>query len=394
MSTVKQKISKSGVISYQIRCYAGYDVNGKQIEKTMTWKPDPTLSKKALEKALQRQIVLFEEKVNKGNIFDSSTTFAKYSVTWLENNAPPQLAPKTYERYQEMLTTVNQAIGHIRLEKLQSQHILFFYKNLRESGLKKKGSYAVTSTLNEAIKKRKVKKVELARLTALSEKTIYEATAGRHISVESANKIAEALGLKVNDLFKVTYGNEGFSDRTILHHHRLISVILAQATRDRLIPFNIADRNYTKAPRVSRKESVYLEDYEAEEVMSVLAMEPIKWRTAIMLLIYSGMRRGELMGLEWQDIDFENQVIHIRRTSQYVKALGIITKDTKTYSSVRTIMLPPEAFVVLEEYKFWWLNTQRNMGDRWQYQIIVFFARTFCNEMQCKSVTPQMIFTC
>ncbi len=125
---------------------------------------------------------------------------------------------------------------------------------------------------------------------------------------------------------------------------------------------------------MSRKEANYLEDYEAENVLSKLALEPIKWKVSTILLIYSGMRRGELMGLEWKDIDFNNHVIHICRTSQYVSSMGIITKDTKNSTSTRTIKLPPEAFTLLEEYHSWWLQTQNDMGDKWQNKIEITYA--------------------
>ena len=48
--------------TYRIRCSCGYDSAGKQIMRSMTWKPEPGMTAKQEEKELQRQIVLFEEK--------------------------------------------------------------------------------------------------------------------------------------------------------------------------------------------------------------------------------------------------------------------------------------------------------------------------------------------
>ena len=370
MASATRQVSIKGAISYRIRAFSGYDLTGKQNERSMTWKPDSTLSEKAIEKELQRQIILFEEKVKQGQIFSSTTTFSEYAATWLSNNAPPQLAPKTYERYASLLGAINQAIGHIRLDKLQSQHLLAFYKNLREAGINKRGSYATEKNLRNELKKRRITHEKLAELTGLSLATIAASMRNdTHISAASAMKISAALVMKPEKVFTFVGSDKGLSDKTILHHHRLISVILGQATRDRLIPFNIADKNYMKAPRVARKESDFLEDFEAQQVVSALAEEPLKWRVAIMILIYSGMRRGELMGLEWKDVDFKNRIVHIKRTSQYTKDLGVITKDTKTFSSVRAIKLPDEAFVLLDEYLKWWEETRTNMGNLWQYSI-------------------------
>lgn len=63
------------------------------------------------------------------------------------------------------------------------------------------------------------------------------------------------------------------------------------------------------------------------------------------------MRRGEMLGLEWKDIDFETGVIHIQRTSNYTKARGIYTDTTKTESSVRYVKVPTEIVDRLRQYK-------------------------------------------
>ncbi|MGN0614246.1 MAG: hypothetical protein ACI4JB_10165 [Porcipelethomonas sp.] len=110
-----------------------------------------------------------------------------------------------------------------------------------------------------------------------------------------------------------------------------------QAARDRIVPFNVADKNYMKAPKLERKEAVFLDDKHVREVLELLDNEPLNWKTAMYLLIFGGMKRGELMGLEWCDIDFENHVMHIRQTSQYVKVMGIITQAPKNDSFERTI---------------------------------------------------------
>ena len=60
MATCKKHISKNGTVSYYIRTYDGYDSNGKQIERSMTWKPDPTMTEKQIQKELNRQAVMFE----------------------------------------------------------------------------------------------------------------------------------------------------------------------------------------------------------------------------------------------------------------------------------------------------------------------------------------------
>jgi hypothetical protein len=64
------------------------------------------MSEKAIEKELERQKVLFEEKIKRNMFFDSNTTFMDYSEKWLAN-AKADLAPKTYERYRSLLQGIN-----------------------------------------------------------------------------------------------------------------------------------------------------------------------------------------------------------------------------------------------------------------------------------------------
>lgn len=372
MATVKKHIAKNGKVSYYLRAYDGYDRFGRQIEHRMTWTPKPGMSEKAIQKELERQKVLFEEKIRTHNLFDSNTTFEEYSLTWLQNNRPPQLAPKTYERYAELLNVINIAIGGIKLVDLQSQHLQAFYANLREEGTNNRDNYAISLGFDDVLVKNPLTKTELARKAGISLGTLRKISQkDAHTKISTASKVADALNLPVEKLFIIHYSQRSFSDKTILSHHRLISCILRQATMDRIIPYNIATRDYIRAPKVTRRESAFLNDKEAELILSKLKNEPIKWRTAMELLIYSGMRRGELMGLEWKDVDFENKVIHIYRTSQYISGLGIITKDTKNATSERTIRLPDAAFETLSEYRSHWLYMQTAMGDLWQHKITI-----------------------
>lgn len=372
MATAKKHIAKNGKITYYLRAYNGYDRFGKQIEHRMTWTPKPGMSEKAIQKELERQKVLFEEKIRSHSLFDSDTTFEEYSLRWLDNNRPPQLAPKTYTRYASMLNIINIAIGGIKLIDLQSQHLQAFYNNLREEGVNNKDNYALSLGFKELLDKAPVTKSEIALKAGIAQTTMRTVSKkDARTKISTARAIAAALNVPVEKLFKIHYSKQSFSDKTILNHHRLISCILRQATMDRIIPYNIATRDYIKAPKVTRKEATFLNDKEAELVLTALKNEPIKWRTAMELLIYSGMRRGELMGLEWKDVDFENKVIHIYRTSQYIPDLGIITKDTKNVTSERTIRLPDAAFETLREYRNHWLYMRMVMGDLWQDKITI-----------------------
>lgn len=120
-----------------------------------------------------------------------------------------------------------------------------------------------------------------------------------------------------------------------------------------------------KPPKVTQKEISFLDDVQAKELISLIDDAPIQYKTMIITLIYTGMRLGELCGLEWKDVDFDNEIITVRRSSQYISGKGIITKEPKNKSSIRTNKYPSVLFKLLKDYKVWQARERLKLGDRW-----------------------------
>ena len=100
-------------------------------------------------------------------------------------------------------------------------------------------------------------------------------------------------------------------------------------------------------------------------MISKLENEPLHYKAMIILLVYSGMRRSELCGLEWKDIDFKKSIINIERNSIYVKGKGIFTDTTKNRSSMRAIKLPDIVFKLLKEHRAHQNAERLKLGDLW-----------------------------
>jgi integrase len=109
-----------------------------------------------------------------------------------------------------------------------------------------------------------------------------------------------------------------------------------------------------------------MEEDTVSRVFDLLERENVKHRTMIYLLLYTGMRRGELCGLEWHDIDWASGTIKIERTSQYVAGQGIITKPPKTASGIRVVSVPPTVTQLLRHYMAWQSEEHLKIADRWQ----------------------------
>jgi integrase len=78
-----------------------------------------------------------------------------------------------------------------------------------------------------------------------------------------------------------------------------------------------------------------------------------------------GLRLGEILGLEWRDIDFRKRTLSVCRASQYVTGTGIITKRPKTEGSTRTIAIPKTLVELLEKYKLERNEEVEKLGSLW-----------------------------
>ena len=210
----------------------------------------------------------------------------------------------------------------------------------------------------------KTTQVNLSEDSGVCTCTVRSILLGNAATEETAKKIADALHIDFDKVLQPSGEPESLSGQTILHYHRLISVILQTAVEWQYIPANVAER--VKPPKAEATEAVYLDDKQAIHLLELLEDQPIYYRTAVTVLLFTGMRRGELMGLVWSDIDFDHNTITIQRATQYLPDMGVFTAETKTKSSHRVIKAPATAIHALKQYRTWQRITFLQMGQPWE----------------------------
>ena len=146
--------------------------------------------------------------------------------------------------------------------------------------------------------------------------------------------------------------------RTVGHAHRVLHKALANAAKHRKMLRNPA--SLERPPKVTKKEKDILK---ADQVQAVVtAMRGTVIYPQIVMLLSTGMRRGELMGLQWGDIDLEGRKLTIKRALEKTKAHGIRIKAPKTVYGTRQIALPDAATIVLKQHRKTQLEQRMALG--------------------------------
>ena len=364
MASIEKRINKAGeVTSYKIIVYGGMDSTGEPIRRRMTWKPDGKMTAKQAEKAVQAVAAKFEEEVSQGFHTDDSMTFAEYAEKVIKMKERNGLQPRTIVRYRSMLPRINAAIGHIPLSKIRPQHLNDLYENLAEAGIREDADRAVlVIDLEKELRKRHLSKWSFAKIAEVSTNTLRSAEEGNAILISSAQAIAEGLEMADNKVFRVEQNRKPLSKKTILEHHRLISSILHEAEKEMCVMYNAAER--ATPPKAGKSKPDYYQPEVLDQIIRALDGAPTKWKTITYLLIDTGCRRGEAMGLKWESVDFRNELVTIERALLYTAETGTFEGPPKNGES-RVVRIAPETAAMLKAWKKVQDQQKRDSGDRW-----------------------------
>lgn len=279
------------------------------------------------QNAAEKLLAAFVVEVERGQITTSGKmTLKEFFAYWEINYALDRHAPKTILGNRELFNNrIAPALGHKRLDRITPKNLLDFYQNLKEQ-----------------IKAVRKKKTDPANPVPVQQPQPEPTEA-----LESADPKSKS---------KPKY----LSPNTIRKYHVLLHTLLGKAVQWQLIAYNPAEK--VEPPKTIRSQIQIYDEETTGRFLLCLEKEKMHHRVMALLSISTGLRRGEMFGLQWKHFDAERCMIQIEQASQYLPGEGIFQKDPKNETSKRLITIPDTVAALLQEYKVKQLARRLKLG--------------------------------
>ena len=285
---------------YRIKVSCGYDMNGKQLTKSMTWTPDEKMTDRQVEKELNRQAIEFESKVGKGEYStESRLLLAEFCPQYIDM-VGDTLSPTTLSSYELAIKNyITPALGHLRLNTIRPKHVQLFVNEMSRPGARADGK------------------------------------------------------------------EEKAAPSTIRRNYSVLRSILTKAYKLDMIETNPTSGGKIDLPPLGSTTTDIFTKEETIQMLDCLSNEPLMYQALIQLAIVSGCRRGELVALQWNDIDFDKCSVSVSKSNYQLVGESIKTKEPKTRSSNRLIAIPVESTGILKASKNEQAKRRLQLGDKW-----------------------------
>lgn len=296
MANIRENKRNGKVISYRFTACLGRDANDKQIRRYTTWEIPDGLTPAKAKKAAERVADVWEQEVKAEHQKEKELGRA-YTL-------PPEKRRDSFSAF------INDVWFPLQIcNGNDKQTTITFYKNMK--------------------------------------KLIVEYFDGMIIQEISPMHIQKFL-VYLNSEYKTQRGKP-LSPKTIRHYFNALGMIFSYAEKQNVIAKNPMLK--VDAPKKDKKPVDALTQEQAAQFFQLLSACPLDFRCILQLLITTGIRRGECIGLKWSDIDERHSTITIARSVVYTPESGISVSTPKTANSIRSIPIMPSALRLLQRLK-------------------------------------------
>lgn len=310
MASITPRKNKAGeIISFQLKVSRGRDpLTGKQLTPyTMTYPRPDGWGDKKIERELRRVAGEFEAACNRGEVLTKE---------------------------QEKALALDRA-EQAKQEQAEGERKPSFTKYVEIFIAEKTATYAPGTLENYKVVLKKATPV----FGEMKMEDITNLTVKQYITE-----------LQLNG--KNDFNGKPLAHKTILKHYIVLHALFSNAVENEIIPFSPMQNMKRPKPRKDEapKQAVVYTEREVQYIIACLNQEPLKWKALIMFAIDSGCRRGEIVGLKWEEIDFATGKVNICRNAQYTAGKGTYISTPKNRKN-RVIKLNPPALAVMREWR-------------------------------------------
>ena len=299
MATIRENQKDGKTVSFCFTVCLERDTNGKQVRRYTTWTPPEGLAPTKAKKAAERAADAWETEVR--------AEYQKEKEAKAQGRAymlPPE------KRHDDFVTFVkgNWLTLQIRGGNAKPSTVAFY-----EYMTKPITEYFQSAVLQE------ISPADIQRYFI-------------YLRTEYKSKLGKPL-----------------SPKSIRHQYVTLNTIFEYAEKQEMISKNPMRK--VEAPKKQKKPVDALTQEQAAQLFKLLPSLPLDFRCILLLLITTGMRRGECMGLQWGDIDETASTVRIERNVSYTPESGVIVSTPKTVNSIRTIPIMPSTLHLLQQYQ-------------------------------------------
>ena len=320
----------------------------KKLRETTTFTPDPSLTPKKREKAVEEFARQFEAQVQNGMAMDGrKITLKEFSNRWLLEYAEQKLQPSTVTKYREELQDkILPTLGHLKLAEIKPHNINAFFVSLTQNGVRKDGKSGGYS------------KGSIAKTRNVLSSVLRTATEWEIIDR--------------NPCDKVRLQGESTAEKLKFFTPEQTAAFLDYIEK----PYTVKIKGHKRIDDTGTPYTVG--DYETNKTI------PEQIRVLFNMAVYTGLRKGELIALQWSDIDFQADIVRVSKAVTLVNGKQVC-KAPKTRTSNRTVSIPHSLTLRLQTLRLSQLEARLNMGTYWQGEDWVFIQE---NGKQMNYSTP------
>lgn len=297
--------------TYLIRVSCGLDSNGKQISRSKTFKPSkPNLPYTKLNRELEAFVAAFEQEV--------------------AEEGP---------------------MRNVRPDKITFADFCTQYLEIKKNSLSPQTYNFYSKVIEEELMPM------FARLKMKDLRTYH---------------IQQFIQYLANDKKRLDGQDGKIAASTVKRYATVLRSIVGMAYKLEYIEEDIGRSRRLEFPKEDTKEVEVFTLEEVENILNALECEPWHIRAVIEVALFTGCRRGEIVGLKWADIDFENQRISVKRSIYKLSDGKAREKEPKSKTSIRTISIPERLCKTLTEYRLQQNRHIAYLGDGWKNLDYVF----------------------